>query len=47
MIEMEVTLDHVADDLEFRVSRERNFTRQHNVKYDAQGPNINLRVVVL
>ena len=47
MIEMEVTLDDIADDFELRVSRKGNFSRQHDVEHDSKRPNVNLRVVVL
>ena len=47
MIEMEVTFDNIANDFELRVSRERNLAGKHDVEDDAQGPDVNLRVVVL
>ena len=36
MIEVEVAFDDIADDFEFRVAREGNFSRKHDVKYYSQ-----------
>lgn len=47
MIEMEVTLDDIADDFKLRVARKGNFSRQHDVKDDSKRPDVNLGVVVL
>ena len=47
MIEMEVTLNDVADNFKFRVAREGHFAREHDVQDDAERPNIDLRVIVL
>ena len=47
MVEVEIALDYVADDLQFRVAREGNFTREHDVQHHAQRPDVDLRVVVL
>lgn len=47
MIEMEIALYHVADNFEFRVAREGNFTRKHDIQYYSQAPNVDLHVVVL
>ena len=47
MIEMEVTLDDIADNFELRVARKGNFSRQHDVEDDSERPDVNLRVVVL
>ena len=47
MIEMEVTLDDIADNLKLRVARKGNFSRQHDIEDDSERPDVNLRVVVL
>ena len=47
MVEMEVTLDDIADDLKFRVSWEWHLAWEHDVEHYTHWPDIDLRVVVL
>ena len=47
MIEVEVTLNHIAYDLELWVTRERHFSWEHDVEDNTQGPDVNFWVVVL
>lgn len=47
MVEVEVALDHVANDFELRIAREGHLAGEHNVEHDAQRPDIDLGVVVL
>lgn len=42
MVEVEIALDYVANDLQFRVAREGNFTREHDVQHYAQRPDVDL-----
>lgn len=47
VLEVELTLDDVAYDFKLRITRERDFAAQHDVKHDSHGPDIDLLVVVL
>lgn len=47
MIEVEIAFDNITDNLKFRVPREWYFSGEHNVEDNAEGPDVNLRVVVL
>lgn len=47
VVEVEVALDHVADDFELGVAGEGHLARQHDVQHHAQTPDVYLHVVVL
>ena len=36
MVEMEVSLDHISDNFQLRVTWERNFARKHDVEDDTK-----------
>jgi len=47
VVEVEVALDHVADDFQLGIAGERNFARKHDVQNDTHGPDVDLLVVLL
>ena len=47
VIEVEVALDDVAYDLQFRVAWKRHLARQHDVQHNSHRPDVNLGVVLL
>ena len=47
VVEVKITLNHIADDFELGVTRERHLTREHDVKNDAHRPDVNFLVVLL
>ena len=47
MVEVEVSLDHITDDLKFWVTWEGNFPREHDVEHHTKRPYIDLEVILL
>ena len=47
MVEMEVTLNDISNDLKLRVTWEGYLSREHDVKHNTEGPDVDLLIVVL